>query len=209
MSKEEYELIPETLTLREVLYFVERRGYRTEPVTIITTLTDTEKYSLEDIGELYFSRWNVELDIRHVKQTLQMKQIPCQTPHMSKIDFWMRLLAYNVIRRFMYEAATLRDPSLSNKDFIRRLSFKKVREYIEVNWYELITPFIIGTKKHEFLLTLSKLHVAKQQRPPEPRVVKKRNNRFPKMTKPRDVLKKELQKKIKNKIHLSACKLVI
>jgi hypothetical protein len=84
-----------------------------------------------------------------------------------------------------------------------------VREYIEVNWYELITPFIIGTKKHEFLTTLSKQHVAKQQRPPEPRVVKKRNNRFPKMTKPRDVLKKELQKKIKNKIHLNACKFLV
>ena len=88
MSQDEYDLIPATLTLREIVYFAERRGYRTEPVTIITSLTDTKKYSLEDIGQLYFSRWNVELDIRNLKQTLQMKLIPCKTPKMVEIDIW-------------------------------------------------------------------------------------------------------------------------
>jgi len=70
MSEAEYARIPETLTLREVRFHVAVPGRRTETLTVITTLTDPDVFSKEDIAALYGFRWNVELDIRSIKQTL-------------------------------------------------------------------------------------------------------------------------------------------
>ena len=206
MSQEEYDAMPETLTVRQITFYAERKGYRTEVITIITTLTDTKKYSTEDIGKLYFTRWNVELDIRNLKQTLKMEHIHCKTPHMVTLDFWMNLLAYNVVRYLMYEAAMSSKPPkkkqknpLSKQELLRRLSFKTASHYVAMNWIALSDGELNGSRMEAFLEAISQLIVPKQQRPPEPRVVKKRNHKFPFMTKPRNILKQELQEKNNNK----------
>jgi IS4 transposase len=43
---------------------------------VVTTLTDAEAFTKEDIAELYGFRWNVELDIRAIKQTLGRMALP-------------------------------------------------------------------------------------------------------------------------------------
>jgi IS4 transposase len=84
MSAEQYEQMPETLTLREVKFRVTIPGYRTKTITIVTTLTDPKAYSREDLAELYGFRWNAELDIRQIKQTLHLDHVRCKSPAMVR-----------------------------------------------------------------------------------------------------------------------------
>ena len=77
MSQEQYDQIPQTLTLREVQFQLVIPGRRTQNLTIVTTLTDPQAYSREEIAQLYGFRWNVELDIRQVKQTLHLDHVRC------------------------------------------------------------------------------------------------------------------------------------
>jgi IS4 transposase len=51
---------------------VDQPGFRVRQFVVATTLLDAEKYSAADVAELYHHRWHVELDIRAIKQTLQM-----------------------------------------------------------------------------------------------------------------------------------------
>ncbi len=77
MSREQYDRIPHTLTLRELRFNVTVPGRRTETLTVVTTLTDARAYAKEDIAELYGLRWNAELDIRAIKQTLGLDHVRC------------------------------------------------------------------------------------------------------------------------------------
>jgi len=70
-----------------------------------TTLPDPKEYTAEMIAELYGYRWNVELDIRQIKQTLNLDHLRCKTPEMVRKEFWITLLAYNPIRGVICEAA--------------------------------------------------------------------------------------------------------
>ena len=78
MSQAAYEQIPETMTLRQLQFEVTVPGRRTETITVITTLTDPVAYPAEDIAALYGFRWNAELDIRDIKQTLDLDHVRCK-----------------------------------------------------------------------------------------------------------------------------------
>ena len=107
MSPEQYERIPQTLTLRELQFDVTSPGRRTETITVVTTLTDPAAYSKEDIVELYGYRWNAELDIRDIKQTLGLDHARCKSPEMVLRELWVTLLAYNLIRKVIATAAAV------------------------------------------------------------------------------------------------------
>ena len=77
MSDEEYWRMPDMLTLRELRFDVIVPGRRTETITVVTTLTDAQAFTKQDIAELYGFRWNVELDIRAIKQTLGLDHLRC------------------------------------------------------------------------------------------------------------------------------------
>ena len=66
-------------------------GSRTSTITIATTLTDAKKYPQADIAELYGFRWNSELDIRHIKQSLNLNHARCQSPTMVRKELWTTL----------------------------------------------------------------------------------------------------------------------
>ncbi|MDA0591700.1 MAG: hypothetical protein O3C17_27325, partial [Planctomycetota bacterium] len=70
-----YDTIPETLQLRELRFTVQQPGYRTSVITIATTLTDADLYTKAEIAELYGFRWNSELDIRSIKQSLNLSAL--------------------------------------------------------------------------------------------------------------------------------------
>jgi hypothetical protein len=55
---------------------------------------------------LYRARWNAELDLRSLKQTLQMDMLRCKTPELVRKEIWTHILAYNLIRTIMAQAAT-------------------------------------------------------------------------------------------------------
>jgi putative transposase len=105
MSREDYAALPEALTLREVRVLVEQKGFRTREVIVVTTLLDVENYSAAELAKLYRRRWQAELHLRSLKIVLQMDQLRCKTPHRVRNEFYMHLVAYNLIRKVLALAA--------------------------------------------------------------------------------------------------------
>ena len=110
--------MPERLTVRELRFKVEHRGYRVNEIVLVTTLLDGELYSKEELADLYLKRWHIELDLRSIKDVLQMDVLRCRSPEMVEKEIWMHLLAYNLIRGGITEAAK------AHQKQPRHLSFK-------------------------------------------------------------------------------------
>ena len=98
MDQATYDTIPERMELREIRYRIVQPGYRTQTITIATTLTDAEATSPEEIAELYGFRWNSELDIRSIKQSLNLAPVRSKSPEMVRKELWTTMLGYNLIR---------------------------------------------------------------------------------------------------------------
>ncbi len=190
MSREQYDQIPETLTLREVKFDVKVPGYRTKTITIITTLTDPRAYSREDLAELYGFRWNAELDIRHIKQTLHLDHVRCKTPAMVRRELWVTLLAYNLIRKVIATSAAVHQKPP------RHLGFTLACQSILASWMILATGACRDScAMYTMLLARIAAHeVANRPGRIEPRVLKRRRHRYPLMQWPRAQLRTELQK---------------
>ena len=73
---------------------------------IATTLLDADEFTKDDLAQLYRARWNAELDLRSLKQTLQMDMLRCKSPELVRKEIWTHILAYNLIRTIMAQAAT-------------------------------------------------------------------------------------------------------
>src|SRR5688500_12548027 len=118
MEQELYDSLPDDLEVRQVRTQVKVKGFRVKTIVVATTLLDPQEFSLSDLADLYRLRWHAELDFRSLKVTLQMDVLRCQTPTMVCKELWMHVLAYNLIRTVMAQAAARhdRDP--------RMLSFK-------------------------------------------------------------------------------------
>jgi len=96
MTPEQYAAFPKEITVREV---------KIDGWVLVTTMLDHKAVSKAELGELYRRRWNVELDLRNIKKTLGMDVLSCLTPHMNEKQMWVHLLAYNLIRLLMAQAA--------------------------------------------------------------------------------------------------------
>jgi hypothetical protein len=120
-----YHSLPDWLTVREARIHIETPGFRTEPIIVVTTLLDPQKYPKEDLAELYRARWNQELDLRSIKTTMQMDVLRCKTPELVRKEAWTHLLAYNLIRTVMAQAAA------KHGVLPRTLSFKGAIQTLE------------------------------------------------------------------------------
>lgn len=97
--------LPDNLRVRVCRIRIARPGFRSKVLVVATTLLDPLKYPKEELALLYRKRWNVELDIRSLKQTLQMDMLRCKTPDLVRKEIWTHVLAYNLIRTIMARAA--------------------------------------------------------------------------------------------------------
>ncbi|TWT96078.1 Transposase DDE domain protein [Botrimarina colliarenosi] len=100
-----YHALPDWLTVREARVRITTPGFRTKEIIVVTTLLDPKQYPKEDLAELYRARWNQELDLRSIKTTMQMDALRCKTPELVRKEAWAHLLAYNLIRTVMAQAA--------------------------------------------------------------------------------------------------------
>jgi len=117
-SREEWKRLPEELTVRQIKVTVSCPGFRTQGFHIMTTLLDCSAYPAEELAGLYLKRWDVELFFRDIKTTTGMDILRCKTPEMVRKEMVMYFIAYNCIRRLMYEAAEEADVA------VRHVSFK-------------------------------------------------------------------------------------
>jgi len=173
MSQEEYEPLPARLPVRELEYRLARPGFRTKIVTLVTTLLDGRKYPQQALAELYHARWQIETNLRHLKQTMGMDVLRCKTVEGVKKELWMYLIVYNQVRLFMLDAAERQGVPPDRISFIDAL--EALREY---------GPLLAA------MLRL----VVHPRRPGrhEPRVIKRKKDRYTYMTRPRDELRKAL-----------------
>lgn len=189
LSPEEFAALPKDLILREVHYYIVIPGFRTKQVTLITTLLDAVEYPIGELMRLYSSRWEVELDLKHLKTTLGMDVLRGKTPEMVRKELYAYLLAYNLLRTVMWEAGTTHGVNPL------RLSMQGTRQHLD-NFTEhlAIAP---ARKRKKLYRTLLKLIVHKPvpERPgrSEPRVRKRRPKSYPVMQKPRSELRRQLQ----------------
>jgi Transposase DDE domain len=105
MDEATYAEMPEELRARELRVTIKQPGFRVDELVLVTTLSDGEMHSKEDLANLFLQRWNIELDLRSIKDVLQMDVLRCKTPEMVEKEIWMHLLAYNLIRGVMARAA--------------------------------------------------------------------------------------------------------
>lgn len=162
---------------------------------VITTLLDKATYSTLEIVGLYGQRWDVGLDLRHLKTTLGMDILRCKTPSMERIEIYVYLLAYNLLRGLMWSPGTTYSTSPL------RLSLQGTRHHLNNFIPELLAA--TSTKRQRIYRTLLKVIAHKpvsdacggKLRPgrSEPRVRKRRPKAYPLMTKPRHELRKQLQ----------------
>ena len=108
MTQEQCENAPDEIVLREC---------KVSHQVLVTTLLDHRRVSKDDLRQLYARRWNVELDLRNLKTTTGMDVLRCQTPQMNDKQLWVHLLAYNVIRLLMAQAASNADVDPRNLSF--------------------------------------------------------------------------------------------
>jgi len=104
-----YASLPNTLEVREVRLRGTRPGFRTQTIVVVTTLRNPKEVSRTELTGLYRMRWHAELDLRSLKQTMQMSILRGKTPAMVRKELWAHFLAYNLIRTVMAQAAQQRD----------------------------------------------------------------------------------------------------
>lgn len=190
MDEATYATIPATLTLREVRYCVSVPGRRVQVLTIVTTLIDAHAFTRDDLAELYGFRWNSELDIRSIKQSLNLSHVRCKSPAMMHRELWTTLLGYNLIRTTTAAAAVLHDAQP------RQISFTGACQYVLANWL----PASLASLSIDELFARYRLlldHIAQcpaAHRPGriEPRVLKRRRHGYKLMTEPRSILRNRL-----------------
>ena len=176
MTPEQYAHAPDEITLREV-----KVGHQ----VLVTTLLDHRRVSKDDLSQLYARRWNVELDLRNLKTTTGMDILSCQTPQMNEKQLWVHLLAYNVIRLLMAQAACNAsvDP--------RSLSFKHTVQL----WMEWGSRGLSATKDGGLLFTLiAQCRVGHRPGRIEPRMRKRRPKPYPWLKVPRAQARRQVQK---------------
>jgi hypothetical protein len=105
LTEADYAQLPATLMVRELRYRITRPGCRTKSVTLVTTLWDAERYPAADLAKLYGQRWTIETNLRHLKQTMKMDVLHCETVNGVLKELTVFALVYNLVRAVMCAAA--------------------------------------------------------------------------------------------------------
>lgn len=182
MDEATYATMPENLTMREV---------RAAGRTLVTTLVDAGTVTKPVLAELYALRWQVELDLRAIKTVMQMDILRCKTPTMVEKEIAVHLLAYNLVRAVMVQAAAM------HQVLPRQLSFKTALQLLRAFEMNLRhAPQLCSmTRRLPLLAALAQRRLPHRPRRVEPRAVKRRPKQHWLLRKPRHVLRERLYRK--------------
>lgn len=178
MSPALYHSLPERTEIR-IVNFDAITEQQTEPLQVVTTFLDPTAYSSKDIGALYGYRWHAELDLRAIKQSLNLDQVRCKSPDMVRRELWTTLAAYNLVRVLCAQAAFV------HHKLARQMSFTTACNVLVSQWLmppEASVRKILGKYS---LLQIAGNEVGNRPGRMEPRVVKRRPKSYKLMTKPR------------------------
>lgn len=176
LTAEDYAALPEAILVRELRYTIEIPGRRTRVVTLATTLLDPVKYPAADVADLYGQRWQIETNFRHLKQTLGMDVLRCQTVEGVEKELTIYALVYNLVRLVMLEAARRQQVA------VERISFVDAVRWLAAAAAGGNAPLELRVNPH-------------RPNRVEPRATKRRPKSYKLLNKPRDELRKRLRRK--------------
>lgn len=187
--------LPERITIRETRVRIQQPGFRCRSMIVVSTLLDAEEVMAGDLAGLYRARWNAELDLRSLKQTMQMDILRCKTPELVRKEIWTHILAYNLIRTIIAQAA------IKHAIEPRTISFKGAIQTLEA-----FQPFfaVQGDRDRahrrnlyqQFLEAVATHRVADRPDRFEPRLRKRRPKKYDSMLQPRHVIKRKMLKRV-------------
>jgi len=167
--------LPQTLPVRELRFLTPQRGHRTRVITLVTTLLDPVAYPAAELAKLYLSRWQIEVNFRHLKTTMGMEVLHCKSVAGVLKEMYMFALAYNLVRLVMLEASRRQRVPLERISFIDALRWLR-----DAGPDTRLTPLVVNPDRPDRL---------------EPRVIKRRMKEYNLMKKPRNILRKALLRK--------------
>jgi hypothetical protein len=174
--------LPSELTLRLIKGQCRQKGFRVRQVTLFTTLLDSKLYPAQDILRAYGRRWRLEMCLDDLKTTLKMETLRGRSPEMVQRDLYSRLIAHNLLRCLMSQTASERDVPLD------RISFKGSLDTVRHFAQALARS---RSKKKRLQLWADLLDILAADLVPErperrePRAVKRKKNKYPRLNKPR------------------------
>jgi Transposase DDE domain len=193
LDREAYQALPQSITVREARVRVAQPGFRTKSVVVVTTLLNPRQATKEDLASLYRARWNAEIDLLCIKSAMQMRELRCKTPELVRKEVWAHILAYNLIRTVMAQAAARDDIPP------RSISFTGAMQTLEA--FQPLLEFgatadAAGRMRlyHELLDAIASHRVADRPDRYEPRRKKRRRNYYDWLTEPRAKIKRKMAK---------------
>lgn len=189
MSRAEYEAMPAELTLRVLRVRVQDKTKRVRKLELVTTLRDAREYPKNEVAGLFRQRWHAELDLRALKSEMGMEMLRTKTPEMVRKEVAMHLLAYNLIRGIMAEAARTAEVKP------RQLSFTgaqhTIRAFEAVHLYD---PARIAADFPRLLELIGEKRVGARPDRYEPRAVKRRPKPHPLLQMPREAARRLIKR---------------
>jgi hypothetical protein len=189
--------LPAQMTVRAVKGHCYQKGFRVRQVTLVTTLLDPQLYPARQILQAYLRRWRLELCLDDLKTTLKMDLLRGHSPEMVQKELYTRLIAHNLIRCIVAQAAAEHDVALE------RISFKGSLDALR-HFSQAMARARSKKKRRELwaalLNTLAADLVPERPGRREPRAVKRKKNKYPRLDmarhKFRDHPKRNLRRKI-------------
>lgn len=173
--------IPESLMLREI---------KSKGKVLVTTMINPKEVARKEIADLYTKRWLVEVDLKSIKDTMQMGILRCKKPEMVRKEIWVHLLAYNLIRTVMAQAAYQTNIHPKN------ISFKATIQSLNALYDKLLmaTEDQIRKLLESLWSGIASQRVGNRPGRSEPRAVKRRPKPYPRLKVPRNEASKQLKK---------------
>ena len=175
--------LPKKLTVRQIRLRVQIKGFRSQTIVLVTTLLDPVAYPADEIRQLYLQRWSVELHFREIKTLLALDVLRCLSSEMVEKELLVHVIAYNLVRSVMQQAA------LQHQVDLARLSFKGTLDTLR-HFAEAIHAAHGEPHRQAELRDAMFELIARDQLPvrpgrSEPRAKKRRPKAYPFLTKPR------------------------
>lgn len=174
--------LPTQITVRVVKGSCYRKGFRVRQVSVVTTLLDPQLYPAQEILQAYLRRWRLEMCLDDLKTTLEMDMLRGRTPQMLQKELYTRLIAHNLIRCLIAQAAA------ENGVALERISFKGSLDALR-QFSQAMARARSKKKRRELwaqlLATLAADLVPERLGRREPRAVKRKKNKYPRLNVPR------------------------
>jgi hypothetical protein len=156
---------------RLAVRIIRRRLPGGRPLILCTTLLDRQRWPAQQVFDLYLLRWKVEIGIRHIKAEHLRGRIQARRAKAAVNEILFGLLAYNAVRCVMADSAT--EPWRLSHAQSCALILSTADRMREACGVRLLVIY------DDMRTAIALTHTAYQTRPPCPRALLPRHERYP------------------------------